>query len=79
MNAPTAEYLEQLDRARERVARAKLTFTAACEASQRQDPDAGERCAAAITELNAARQALRTLTDQAPGVWAISARARDDA
>lgn len=72
-------HLKQLDAARSRVTAAKASFTAACEAAQRQDPDSGPRCSAALEELNAARAELRRLTDMAPGEWAISARARDDA
>lgn len=70
----TTDHFEAIDLARERVAKAKASFTAACEASQRQEPNAGERCTAAIDELNAARQALRVLTDMAPGPWAEMAR-----
>lgn len=71
------DHLKALDRARERMAAAKQAFTAAAEAAQRQEPDAGKRCADAIDELNAARAELRRLTDQAPGAWAESARLRD--
>lgn len=75
----TTDHLAALDRARDRLAAAKAAFTAACEAAQRQDPDSGPRCTAALAGLNAARAELRRLTDQAPGEWAISARAREEA
>jgi hypothetical protein len=78
MNAPTDLHLKALDAARNRVANAKAAFTAACEAAQQQDPSAGQRCGEALEELNAARAELRQLTDQAPGEWAIAARARDE-
>ena len=74
-----ADHLAQLDAARARMAAAKAKFTEAAQAAQRNDPGSGELCTAAIEELNSARAELRRLTDQAPGEWAIAARARDDA
>jgi hypothetical protein len=46
------------------MAKAKTAFTAAAEAAQRQDPDSGQLCTAAIEELNQARAELRRLVDQ---------------
>lgn len=72
------QHLRQLDAARRRMAAAKQAFTLAAQAAQRNDPDSGQRCADAIEELNVARQALRALTDQAPGPWREVARFRDE-
>lgn len=59
-----AERLAALDAARKRMDSAKRQFTEAAQAAQRQEPDAGKRCADAIEELNAARAELRALVDQ---------------
>lgn len=75
----TMDHLRALDRARNRLDAAKAEFSAAAQAGLRGDKDAAERAGAAYREVEAARLALRALTDQAPGEWAISARVRDDA
>jgi hypothetical protein len=75
----TSEHLAALDRARQRMARAKQEFTLASQAVHRREPGAAERADRAIAEMTAARRELNALLDAEPASpWTEMARVREE-
>lgn len=64
MSAPIDLYLKALNRARQRMQRAKAELTAATQALYRRALGAPQRADRAIAELTAARRELNALTDE---------------